>query len=86
MLLQGRPMKRRKSGLEKAAAAVGMRLTREFSTAVLPAVRCTPAERARVEELSAARGMALAEHIRTRAIAELTPAELREIEKKKGGA
>jgi hypothetical protein len=62
--------------LEAAAAAAGLRVTRQLSTATLPAVRCSPAERETVEQLAAARGLKLAEHIRTRAIAPLTPSEL----------
>ena len=62
--------------LEAAAAAAGLRLTRPLSTSNLPAVRCSPAERQTAEELAAARGLKLAEHIRTRATMPLTSDEL----------
>jgi hypothetical protein len=44
-------------------------------TATLPASRCTPEERQVAEQLANARGLRLSEHLRSRAVAPLSPEE-----------
>ncbi len=65
----------RRRDLEAAAAAGGMKLAPAPRTATLPATRCTDVERDMVADLAARRGISIAEHIRTRAIAPLTEEE-----------
>lgn len=74
--MKHRTSKAKLAELEAAAAAAGLRVTRPLSTATLPAARCSPAERETAEQLAAARGITLAEHIRTRATMPLTSDEL----------
>ncbi|HXJ27382.1 MAG TPA: hypothetical protein VNH17_16835 [Streptosporangiaceae bacterium] len=50
------------------AARLGLRLAGDKLDAILPATRCTKAEREKAEELAAAAGISLSEHIRRRAI------------------
>jgi hypothetical protein len=50
------------------ADALGLRLSGETWDSSLPAVRCSKANRAKAEELAAAAGIKLTEHIRRRAI------------------
>jgi hypothetical protein len=50
------------------AAKLGLRLAGEKLDARLPQARCTPAEKKKAEELAAAAGISLSEHIRRRAV------------------
>jgi len=58
-----------------AAAAAGLRLAGPALTATL-VTRCSPKDREAIAELAAARGMSVAEHVRSRALAPLTREEI----------
>ncbi len=54
--------------IREQAAKLGLRLAGERLNARLPQVRCTQQELAKAQQLAAAAGISLSEHIRRRAV------------------